>query len=83
MQSAYVRGLTQNKVRTPLILFKNKKTRQTYRVGKDGMYLASDQKPLKDSINLIKTQKANKKPINYAKTSLKTLERLPSGKIPQ
>jgi hypothetical protein len=67
-------------VRTPLRLFKNKKTRQTYRAGKAGMHLAGDQKPLKDSVNLTETQKENKKPINNPKNlPLKTLERLPSG----
>jgi hypothetical protein len=63
----YVRGLTQNRARTPLRLFKNKKTRQTYRAGKAGMHLAGDQKPLKDSVNLTETQKENKKPINQPK----------------
>ena len=63
VQIMYVRGMTQNRAGTPLSLFKNKKTRQTYRAGKAGMHLAGNQKPLKDSVNLTKTQKEIKDPI--------------------
>jgi hypothetical protein len=72
-QPTYVREMTQNKVRTPLRLFKNKKTRHNYREGKAGMHLAGDQKPQKDSVKLTETRKENKKQINNPKTSLKTL----------
>jgi hypothetical protein len=67
VQSTYVRGLTQIRARTPLILFKNKNTRKTNRVGKDGMQLAGDQKTFKDSVNLTETQQAIKKPIKKPK----------------
>jgi hypothetical protein len=47
-------------------LFKNKKTRQTYRVGKARMHFAGDQKLLTDSVKLTETQKgkqeANQQP---------------------
>jgi hypothetical protein len=69
VQSVYVCGLTQNRERTPLILFKNKKTRKNYRVGKSGMHLGGHQNPLIDSTNLIETQKENKKPINHPKNT--------------
>jgi hypothetical protein len=55
VQSAYVCGLTQNRVRTPLSLFKNTKTRQNYRVGTAGMHLGGDHNPLTNSINLTET----------------------------
>jgi hypothetical protein len=46
---------------------------------KGGRHLAGDHRPLKDSMNLIKTQKEIKKPIKTQKPPSKTLERLPSG----
>ena len=71
VQSTYVRGLTQIRARTPLKLFKNKKTRKTDRAGKAGMHLAGDQKPLKDLVNLTETQKVIKNPFKQTqKTSL-------------
>jgi hypothetical protein len=66
-------------VRTPLGFLKKKNTRQTDWVGKTSRHLAGDQRPLKDSVNLIKTQKEIKKPIKNQKPPSKTLERLPSG----
>jgi hypothetical protein len=66
-QPGYVCVLTQKRSHTPLILLKNKKTRQTKRVGKYSIHLASDRKPLKDLVKLIETQKENKNPINNPK----------------
>jgi hypothetical protein len=63
MQGAFVWGLRKRKARTPLRLFKMKKTREIDRDRKVGMHLAGDHKPLKYSENLTKTQKAIKKPI--------------------
>jgi hypothetical protein len=48
-------GLTQDRARTPLCLFKNKKTRQSYRAGTTGMHPGGDQNPLTDSVNLKET----------------------------
>jgi hypothetical protein len=78
LQSMHVCELTQTRVRTHLSLFKNKKTRQTYRAGKDGMHLIGDHNPLKESVNMTETQKESKNPINQPKNLLKNPREIPS-----
>jgi len=70
MQGVYVCWLRKRRARTPLRLFKMKKTRETDRDRKVGMHLSGDHKHLKYSENLTKTQKEIKKPIKNPKTSL-------------